>query len=150
VARIAGALHGHRRIGIDTSVFIYHLEGTSRYAACAEIIFDELATGAFKGVTSVLTLMELIVRPLQLGRPDVADEYEVLVTNYPHLTIVGIDRQTVRQAAELRAIYRLRPADALQVAASLRDGATAFVTNDRDLRRVTDVTVVLLEDLVEG
>lgn len=61
--------------------------------------------------------MELAVRPLQLGRPDVADEYEVLVANFPHLTITDIERPTVRRAAELRARHGLRPADALQVAA---------------------------------
>lgn len=140
----------HRLIGLDTSVFIYHLEGVSRYAACAGVVFDELATGGFEGVSSVLTLMELAVRPLQLGRPEVADEYEVLLANYPHLTIAEIDRRTVRRAAELRARHGLRPADALQVAACLEHGATAFLTNDRDLRRVTETQVILLDDFVES
>jgi predicted nucleic acid-binding protein len=54
-----------------------------------------------------------------------------------------------RCAAELRASYRLRPADALQVAACLVYGATAFLTNDRDLRRIGDLQVLLLEDFVE-
>ena len=140
----------HRRIGLDTSVFIYHLEGVSRYAACTDVVFDDLAKGGFQGVTSVLTLMELAVRPLQLGRPEVADEYEVLLVNYPHLAVADIDRAIVRRAAELRARHGLRPADALQVAACLEHGASAFLTNDRDLRRVTETQVILLEDFVEG
>jgi predicted nucleic acid-binding protein len=148
VAEIASVLRSHRRVGLDTSPFIYHLAGTSRDAACAGTIFDEQANGAFAGVTSVLTLMELDVQPLQLSRTAVADEYEVLVANYPSLTIAEIDRATARRAAELRAAYRLRPADALQIAACLRYGATAFVTNDRDLRRVPDVQILLLDDLV--
>ncbi|HOC22007.1 MAG TPA: PIN domain-containing protein [Anaerolineae bacterium] len=42
----------------------------------------------------------------------------------------------------------LRPADALQLATALLGGATLFVTNDRDLTRVTPVLPVLvLEDL---
>jgi len=150
VAGIASYLRQHRRIGLDTSVFIYHLEGVSRYAACAGAVFDELANGGFEGVTSVLTLMELAVRPLQLGRPDVADEYEVLVANFPNLTVTEIDRLTVRRAAELRARHGLRPADALQVAACVEHEATGFLTNDRDLRRVTETQVILLEDFVES
>ncbi|MBI2848711.1 MAG: type II toxin-antitoxin system VapC family toxin [Chloroflexi bacterium] len=150
MAGIASFLREHQRIGLDTSVFIYHLEGASRYAPCAGVVFDELARGGFKGVSSVLTLMELVVKPLQLGRPDVADEYEVLVANYPHLVIAEINRPTVRRAAGLRARHGLRPADALQVAACLEHGATAFLTNDRDLRRITETQVVLLEDFVDG
>ncbi|HRT32117.1 MAG TPA: PIN domain-containing protein, partial [Anaerolineae bacterium] len=52
------------------------------------------------------------------------------------------------QTAQLRAQYRLRPADALQLATALLGGATLFVTNDRDLTRVTPILPVLaLEDL---
>ena len=109
-----------------------------------------MARGAFEGVTSVLTLMELMVEPLQSDRSTVADEYEVLLANYPNLTVAPIDRATARRAAELRAAHRLRPADALQVAACLEARATALLTNDRDLRRVTAIQVLLLEDFAEG
>ncbi len=135
-------------VGLDTSAFIYHLEGASPYAECTSSVFDELACGSFRGVTSVLTLMELSVKPLQMGRSDVADEYEVLLVNFPNLLIVDLNRDTVRSAAELRANYRLWPADALQIAACPEAGATAFLTNDRVLRRVAELEVVLLEDLL--
>ena len=148
MAGLAAALRRHERIGLDTPVFVYHIEGASPYAAPAGRLFEELANGAFAGVTSVLTLTELTVKPLQLGRSEVADEYEVLVANYPNLTIAGIDRPTARRAAELRAVHRLRPADALQVAACVERGATAFVTNDRDLRRVSEIEVLLLRDFL--
>ena len=148
MAGLEAVLRRHELIGLDTSPFIYHIEAAPRYARPAGLVFDELAAGTFAGVTLVLTLMELVVRPLQLGRPEVADDYEVLVANYPNLSVVEIDRLTARRAAELRAVYRLRPAGALQVAACLEHGATAFLTNDRDLRRITDIQVVLLEDFV--
>lgn len=150
MAGIADAVRGHRRIGLDTPVFIYHLEGSSRFAAPAATVMHDLAEGTFEGVTSVLTLMEIVVRPLQLGRVDVADEYDILLAAYPHLRIADVDRVTARQAAELRATYRLRPADALQVAACLQRGVTAFITNDRQLRRVTEVQIVMLEDFVDA
>lgn len=85
-------LQEHAVVGLDTAIFIYHLEATSPRAAVAGSVFTGLANGAFRGVTSVLTLMELAAKPLQLGRPDVADEYEVLLSNYPNLTIVPLDR----------------------------------------------------------
>jgi hypothetical protein len=43
------------------------------------------------------------------------------------------------------------PADALQVATSLANGATAYVTNDKQLSRLQALlTVVVLDDLATG
>lgn len=148
MADLAAALRQHERIGVDTPIFIYHIEGTTHLAGLAGVALDEMAGGAFAGVTSVLTLMEIAVKPLQMGRPDVAEEYEVLLVNYPNLVIAAIDRPTARRAAVLRAEYRLRPADALQVAACLERGATAFLSNDRELRRIADLHVWMLADFV--
>jgi predicted nucleic acid-binding protein len=68
-------------------------------------------------------------------------------TLFPNLDVVDITRDVARRAAQLRAGYRLRPADALQVAAALLHGATAFVTNDRQLARVDALTVIVLDEL---
>ncbi len=73
----------------------------------------------------------------------------MILFNFPNLVITDIDRSIARKAAELRAVHRLRPADALQIAACLKLGATAFLTNDQDLRRVSELTMLVLEDYVE-
>ncbi len=148
MADLATILRRHERVGLDTSVFIYHIEGTARFAEPAGVALEELARGSFIGVTSVLTLMEIAVKPLQVGRPDVAEEYEVLLANYPNLIVAQIGRATARRAARLRATHHLRPADALQLASCLEQQAVAFLTNDKDLRRVTEIDVVMLADFV--
>jgi predicted nucleic acid-binding protein len=148
VAALTAALRQHERIGVDTPIFISHFAGTTHLAGLAGVALDELAEGAFTGVTSVLTLMEIAVKPLHMRRPDVAEEYEVLLANYPNLVIAALDRLTARRAAERRAEYHLRPADALQLAACLEQGATAFLSNDRELRRITHLQVRMLEDFV--
>lgn len=148
MADLGVVLRSVGRIGLDTSVFIYHIEGSARFAEPAGVALDALAGGTFVGVTSVLTLMEIAVKPLQVGRPDVAEEYDILLSNYPNLVVAVIDRSIARRAAELRARYRLRPADALHVATCLEHRAPAFLTNDRELRRVTEIQVLMLEDFV--
>lgn len=148
MAGIDDALRRHQHVGIDTPVFIYHLDAAARYASLTRAIFSALSSGSFQGVTSTLTLMEMVVKPLQLGREDVADEYEVLLATYPNLTLAELDRATMRRAAEIRATYRLSPPDALQVAACQVRGATAFLTNDSGLRRVQSIKVLLLDDFV--
>jgi predicted nucleic acid-binding protein len=39
--------------------------------------------------------------------------------------------------------------DAIQVATAITGGATGLVTNDQDFRRVTDLEVLMLDDLLE-
>lgn len=51
-----------------------------------------------------------------------------------------------KRAIQLRAGYNLRVPDALQVSAALESGATLFVTNDRRLQKVTDISVLVLDD----
>lgn len=150
MGELTETLRQHNLVGIDTSIFIYQVEDSPRYAALSEEALGALSNGVFKGVTSILTMMEVAVRPLQLGRHDAADEYELLLGSFPNLLVVELDRACARRAAELRATYRLRPSDSLQVAACLQHGATALLTNDKGLRRIQDLDVIVLDDFVSA
>lgn len=140
-------LSGHKVLGIDTPVFIYAFEDSPRFGAAALAALERVESGTVAGVTSVLTLLELSVRPLRLGRPDVADDYEVLISQFPNLSVEVIGLEAARKAAELRAAHGLSPADALQVGTCLCAGATAFLTNDLRLKRLPEIEVIGLEDL---
>ena len=142
------ALRRHARVGLDTSVFIYHLEGGDPFAAPASLVLRAVGAGRLTGVTSVVALAELLVQPLQRALPQLAAQYEVLIRAIPGLTVVDIDRAVAWRTAALRASYPLRTPDALQIAACLEHGATAFVTNDRRLRRVTEIEVLVLGDFL--
>lgn len=142
-------LSAHDRVGLDTPIFIYHLEGVRRYAELVAPVFDAIELGTFHGVTSIITLLELAVRPLQLGRPDVADEYEVRLEFFPNLTIHEFSRATVRIASMLMAQHQLHGPDAMQIAACLHHDATAFLTNDIRLRKVTELEVIILNDFLD-
>ena len=146
---LTSVLHRHQVVGFDTSIFIYQLEASPRYVDVATSVLDGLMRAEYRGVISVLTLMEIAVRPLQLGRIDVADEYETLLAAFPNLAVAEIDRPVARRAASIRATFRLRPADAIQVAACMEHGATAFITNDKGLRRVNLLDVLVLDDYLE-
>jgi hypothetical protein len=50
-------------------------------------VIQSLEEGRFRGIVSELTLLELAVRPLQLGRRDVADEYELLLSYFPNVEL---------------------------------------------------------------
>ena len=133
-------------VGLDTSVFVYFLENHPQYAPLAEITIKGIENGKWLGVTSTITLMEITVRPWQLGNETAAREYEAVLVHFPNLTIVDVDRNVARAAAQLRAKYRISPPDALQVAASISYGANAFLTNDKRLSKLEDVIEVIVMD----
>jgi len=134
---------------VDTSIWIYHLEQHSRLAPAAGRILESLEQGKFRGVASELTLLELTVRPLQLGRQDVADDYEILLGYFPNLQLEPITREILLEAAGLRARQRLRTPDAIQIATGIRSGATLAVTNDEAWRKLPFIETLILEDLVD-
>ena len=137
-------------IGLDTPIFIYFLENNQRYGELAQITINGMEKGKWEGVTSTITLMEITVRPWQLGRESAAREYEAILVHFPNLSVVDVDRNVARAAAQLRARYNVAPPDALQVAASLSFGARAFLTNDKRLSKLQElIDVIVLDDFVE-
>jgi predicted nucleic acid-binding protein len=145
---IVDALRSFQRVGFDAPVFVYHIEQASRWAAPASAALEAMTDGRFAGMTSVLTLLEIAIKPLRLGRPEIADAYEALIGDITNLAIKNVDVRSARIGAELRATYGLRTPDSLQIAACVANGAEAFVTNDRRLRRVKEIDIVVLDDFM--
>jgi len=147
VANLQQRLTFHPFIGLDTSIFIYHLEANLQYLPVTQQILKSVETGQCKGVVSTVALMELTVHPWRIQRPGIARQYEALLVHFPNLKLVDVTREIARRAAQLRAMYNVRPADALQVATALVSKATLWVTNDRKLKRLrAEIDVAILED----
>lgn len=140
-------LVNHNIVGLDTGIFIYHFEAHPRYLPLTQKLLTGVQAGQWTAITSIITVMELTVHPWQMGRSSVAREYEALLIHFPNLTLVDVNRDVARRAAQLRAHYNVRPADALQVATALLEGATTFVTNDRKLTRLSqEIEIIVLDD----
>ncbi len=140
----------HQLIGLDSALFIYHFEANSKYQTLTKMILRGVEQGAYSAVTSTVTIMEMTVHPWRAGRPDIAREYEALLAHFPNLKVAEVTRGAARKAAQFRAAYNIRPADALQVATALVNGATAWLSNDKKLKRLgAEIEVIILEDFVE-
>ncbi|MBV8398021.1 MAG: type II toxin-antitoxin system VapC family toxin [Acetobacteraceae bacterium] len=142
-------LRRHRRVLLDSSVWIYHFEQHPHFARAAGQVIESLEEGRFRGIVSELTLLELTVRPLQLGRQDVADEYELLLSYFPNVELEPVSREVLLEAATLRARYRFRTPDAILLATGIRSSVTAAVTNDAEWKavRTAGVQAVMLSDM---
>lgn len=149
MANLEQRITSHRIIGLDTCIFIYHFEAHPTYLPLTRVTLAQIQTGQCLGIASTIALMELTVHPWRLNRPDIARQYEVLLINFPNLKVSDVTREVARRAAQLRARYNLRPADALQVATAMTEGATLWVSNDKDLKRIEpELEVIILDEFV--
>lgn len=130
----------HKRVLIDTNVWLYHLEGHAEFGHAASQLLRAVERGNIEGVVSELTLMEIQVRPLRLDRQGIADQYEVLLDHFPNLVLAPIVRGVLTSAAQLRAKYSLKPPDAIVLATGIHNGATLAVSNDKQWQRVSEIT----------
>ena len=144
---LASALAGHRLIALDTSVWIYHFEGSLAYGHAADSVLEAVTQALIGAVASELVLLELLVGPLKKGLQDVADEIELALLHFPHLRLAPVTRGVLIRAAEIRARYGLRTPDAIMLATAVESGATLAVTNDSAWRKVNEIEVLLLRDL---
>ena len=94
-------------------------------------------------------MTELLVHPYRNNDINRVNTIYALTSTYPHLSWVPPTLALADQAARLRAKYGLRTPDAIQVATAISAGATGFVGNDNGFKRVTEVEILLLDDVVE-
>lgn len=144
---IIDALAGITRLGLDTAIFIYFVEWHSRYVALARGVFALINSGQMEGHSTVLTLTETLTYPKRIGNRELEESYRHLLLNTRNLKLWETTATIADTAADLRARYNLRTPDAIQIATALAAGCEAFVTNDRTLRRVTELRIVVLEEL---
>ena len=141
------ALGGIRLVGFDTPPFIYFVERHPTYVAVLHRVFQRMNAGLLDGITSVITLAEVLVHPKRTGDQQLEEVCKELLLRGQGLRVLAIDPAIADVAADLRARYTIRTPDALQIASALVAGCQVFLTNDADLRRVTELRVLTLDEL---
>jgi len=136
-------------IGLDTMVFIYHFEENQIYSPLTFSIFESLEKGNFNAITSILTLLEILVKPKRENNSILTERYKILLETFPNLRVKTLDENIADIASSLRAKYNINPPDAIQIATSLEAQADIFITNDTSLKKVTEIKVLLLSEMLE-
>jgi predicted nucleic acid-binding protein len=132
-------------VALDTVIFIYHFEKSKTYFKLTKEIFSRLDENQdFSAITSILTLLEVSVKPIEDSRNDLLKEYSDKLLYDDKLTTLMIERDVAIKAAELRAKYRIRTPDAIQIATSIIGNAGAFITNDIALKKVKEIVVLII------
>jgi predicted nucleic acid-binding protein len=133
---------------LDANGFIYSIERIDPYRAMLDTLWLTVSAGQVTVVTSELTLLEVLVRPLKVGDATTATLFRTVLKHTPDVQMLPITQSVLEEAAQLRATLGLKTPDAIHVATALLNGSMLFVTNDSAFRRVTDLTVTVLSELV--
>ena len=144
---IAGAIEEFETIFIDTAPIIYYIEAHSQYGALAKIIVEYFQQNKITAFTSVLTLTEVMSKPIEKGNEKLARKFADFLQYGKNLKILEITSGIAESAAKLRGQYSfLKTIDAVQIAAAIDIRADAFLTNDKKLKNIKDIKVILLND----
>jgi len=125
-------------------IFLYFFEEKKDYIEETQKIFENIQENKNDAVTSVITLLEASVLPFSINKRERAFKYLHLLLTMPNLLVNNVDPNVALKAAELRAKYRIKTPDAIQLATAILGNATGFITNDKKLKAVKELDIFIL------
>lgn len=130
------------KLYLDSVVVIYLVEQHSTFGPVATRAVTRLGPTALVGTE--LTRMECLILPRR--RNDQAREADFnRFFAQKYLPFPLIEAAAFHRATDLRAKYpKLKTPDALHLAAAIEAGCDVFVTNDAQLRVVTEIRVEVI------
>lgn len=135
-------------IYMDANAFIYTVERIAPYYPVLDTFWNDLRTKRLSVVTSEITILEVLTKPLQQGNAGVESAFRAVLFSSPDVQLYPISRVILERAAHLRATSGLKTPDAIHAATALEHGCAIFVTNDPAFRRVATLPTVILGDLL--
>lgn len=147
--RLAQHLKDISSIFLDTAPIIYYIEAHAEYGPLVSEVVKAFQSGRMKAYSSVITLVEVLPKPIAMGNESLAKDFSNFLIAGKDIITLEITSEIARKAGTLRGRYPfLKTMDAIQIAASMEVGANAFFTNDIQLKRVTEISAVILKDFL--
>ena len=134
---------------IDANAIIYSIERIEPYRELLAPMWQEAGAGRFTLASSELVVLETLIKPLREGNAHLEMLFRSIFAA-AEMELIPATLATWEEAARIRAATGLKTSDALRAATALSVGCTLFVTNDSEFRRVQDLPIVVLDDLVNA
>ena len=146
------ALRGARRIGVDTPVWIYHLEDVRPYSDLTLHLFSEAVAGTEELILSAISLAEILVGPWREGDSDRAERIEDALRAIPGVSPADLTSTAASMGARIRGQTDLPLPDALIIASALAHQVQLLITNDTEWSRVKRLPcrVLILDNYVRS
>ena len=137
-----------KKVYIDTSPFIYFVEGHSDFSEVIKPLFNLIDQEIFTACTSQFTLTELFIKPYREGFDELIRDYQWLLLESEKITLFSLNQETFLNAAQIGGTQGLRTPDAIHIASALENQCEFFITNDKRIRDYKSVRVIQISDFI--
>ena len=136
-----------KKVFIDTNPIIYLVSQQDPFYSKVLKFMSDCISDDAEFYTSTITDAEFLVKPFETKDEKQVEKYRNLLNSLEFLKCF-INEQVGEKAAKIRAKYPdIKLVDALQLAASIDCSCDTFLTNDKQLRQVTEANVLYIGDL---
>jgi predicted nucleic acid-binding protein len=142
--KVPKALAGRKGVVLDTMLFIYLFEDSPQFGLVSEFVLEQAGLGKFECAVTPITAAELMVKPLQNKRYDLADRYRLALRSMRNVVPVAFSFETGLLAGSLRAKYGLPLPDMVQAACAMQSKTPTLITNDKGMEQIDEAEVFLL------
>jgi predicted nucleic acid-binding protein len=123
---------------VDSAPIIYTLDGNIKFAPRFARVFERHAAGELVLAVTTVTIAEVLTGPLAKNDEALAARYLAILNAW---RVVELSSEIAASAARLRARYRMKLPDAVQVASALAIGADFLLTHDNDFAKIKGLRV---------
>ena len=138
-----------KSIFMDTAPIIYYIEGNNQFCQIKNII-NQIQKNNITIFSSVITITEVLVKPVSLGNMNVVNSFLTFLKNPDNIIILSVNDRIAEQAGYLRGKYpSLKTLDAIQISSAIEARTDAFLTNDLRLKQIKEIEVLTLKDIID-
>ena len=133
-----------KRVYFDTNIFIYILDHHPELGELCLSMVQSAVDKELDGFSGDLVLAELLVKPLKDNNARAVKAVKDLFTEMTRIELLPHTKFAFEAAAHLRASYKIKFPDALHIATAIENRVEIFLTNDRDIPSMSEITVLNL------
>jgi predicted nucleic acid-binding protein len=139
-----------KTIFLDTAPVIYFIEAHDQFGPLVKQVVERMNENRIQAFTSVLTLSEVLPKPVETGTYELVEKFKTYLKNGPNLTMLPITETIGERAGILRGKYpHLKTVDAVQIATALDAEAEVFLTNDKKLAGINEIKIVVMNNYLD-
>jgi len=136
-----------KTVFLDTAPIIYYIEANPQFGNPAREIVNAFRTGKIEAFSSVITLAEVLSKPIEIGDEKLAGKFAEFLKYGKNFHLIEVSISIAERAGRLRGQYSsLRTVDAIQISSAIDSRADVFITNDKKLQRIKEIKVLVLKD----
>ncbi|MDO9530039.1 MAG: PIN domain-containing protein [Syntrophales bacterium] len=148
---ISDELEQINTIFIDTAPVIYYIEAHPEFGPLVKEVVNSFQSEKLIAFSSVITLTEVLSKPVEAGDEKLAKKFAEFLKHGRNFNLIEISVGIAEKAGRLRGQYpALKTIDSIQLSTAVDVGADVFLTNDKKLKKIKEIKVLLLNDYLSG